>query len=353
MAITDLSNLYTPQVWGSVLAEKLPNVSRLFQSGAIDNNSAYAQFVGGPGSVYTIPILRPLSGRSQVLSANNTPQAGAVSSIIPQANSTGLMKVVRHQRAQGWAWKELAMTIAGLDNALGARSRGFGMEADVTADPVGFLEGMLMDYWAADMQSTLVRVLKGVFANATMLAEHLLDFTLQVSGSATAVNRISVASIVAGQQLLGDNREKLSVIVMHSLQYSKLLTDNLITFLKLDQDLEVPTVAGLRVVVDDAVDVIPAAAGVPAKYACYMMGAGSVAYAPIIEDTPLEVARDAAAGVDTLYNRMGFVLQPKGISWAGSLADGEFPTDAQLIVGTNYARSLDRKNVPLICLLFN
>jgi hypothetical protein len=50
---------------------------------------------------------------------------------------------------------------------------------------------------------------------------------------------------------------------------------------------------------------------------------------------------------------MGFILQPKGVSWSGSLAAGEFPTDTQLTTGTNYTRSLDRKNVPIVCLIFN
>jgi hypothetical protein len=264
-----------------------------------------------------------------------------------------MMTVVRHQRANGWSWKNLALTIAGLDNALAVVNRGFGASAEIKGDPVGELELMLMDYWANDMQSTLIRLLKGIMANSTMAAEHSIVFSRTTSGTATSTNMISVPAIVSGQLLLGDQREKLTVIIMHSMQYSKLLTDNLISFLKLDQDLEVPTVAGMRVIVDDNVDIIPAAAGVPTAYACYLMGLGSIAYAPKIEDTPIEIARDGAAGVDTLYNRMGFILQPKGISWAGNLAAGEFPTDAQLIVGTNWARTLDRKNVPLVQLLFN
>jgi Major capsid protein 13-like len=354
MAITSTSDLgYTPQVWAGVVAEKLPDKSALFRSSAIDNNPVYQEYLNGPGTKFTVPILRPLTGRSQVRSANNTPQAGAVNALVPKTLAGGTQDVVRHARGDAWAWRELAMQIAGLDKVLDIGNRGFADSADVVGDPLGYLEDMIMDWMAADMQTTLVQVLKGVFANTAIAAEHRVNYSLTSAGTATAANRISLDKAVAAQSLLGDKFGVLDIIVMHSQQYQALRNANAITFEKIYQDLEVPTLAGMQVLYDDNVEVIPAAGGIPASYATYFLGSGAIIYNDRQEANPIEVARNAAQDVDELYVRTNFILQPKGVSWTGSLPVGEFPTDAQLSTGTNWARVVDRKNCPIACAYFN
>jgi hypothetical protein len=354
MAITSTSDLgYTPQVWTSVIAEKLPNKSALFRSGAIDNNPIYQDYTNGPGSKFTIPILRPLTGRSQVRSSNNVPQAGAVNTLVPKVLTGGTQDVVRHARGDAWAWRELAMQIAGLDKVLDIGNRGFADSADVVGDPLGYLEDMIMDWMAADMQTTLVQMLKGVFSSTLMAAEHKINYALTAPGTATAANRISLDKIVAAQSLLGDRFGALDIVVMHSQQYQTLRNANAITFEKIYQDLEVPTIAGMQVIYDDNVDIIPAAGGTPASYATYFLGAGSIIYNERQEDNPIEVARNAASDTDEIYVRGNFILQPKGVSWIGNLPVGEFPTDPQLSAAANWQRVVDRKNCPIASAHFN
>lgn len=350
MAITDISNLYTPSRWGAAMRQRLPEVSRLFRSRAIDMNSEYSQYVQGEGTIYDLPFVKPYRGRSQVRSANApaVAQAGSVSCLVPNTIGTGVMRAVRHARGEAWAWRNLAMEISGLDEVFGAVNGGFGQAAEIQGDPVGMFEQFLAEYWANDMQTTLILALKGIFANPLMLAEHVSD--ISVAAAPTAANRISIAAVVGAKALLGDQSDKLGVIVMHSLQKAKLTTDQLIIPCPCADGTMMDTIAGMEIIVDDNVEIIPGA--VP-KYAVYILGENAIAYAERQERTPLEVARDASCDVDSLYSRISFVLQPKGISWVGNLPGGEFPTDAQISIGTNWRRDYERKNVPIVKLVVN
>lgn len=89
-------------------------------------------------------------------------------------------------------------------NAWGATDMSGALAGD---DPMKAIAELVSDYWARDEQTTLLYILKGVFASSSM-AGHILD---KSSAAGTAAN-IDGNMVLDAKQLLGDAADKLKLL---------------------------------------------------------------------------------------------------------------------------------------------
>jgi len=226
------------------------------------------------------------------------------------------------------------------------------------ATAVGQLSGR---YWERRLQSFLLSTLKGVFA-ASSMSGNSLDIYLPSGSSFTAANYLTPTTFIAGKQLMGDQKENLTAIIMHSQTEAALETANLITFMPgTEQGTLVKTFGGKVVIIDDTmtVEVINSAN----VYSTFLFGRGAFAYGvgtankPIRGAAPgsswgLEFSRQSLAGQNVMIQRRRYILHPRGVKWQGTIA-GLSPTNAELEIGTNWARVFETKNVRMVRIRHN
>ncbi|MBD2156227.1 major capsid protein [Leptolyngbya sp. FACHB-16] len=327
MAPTRLADVIVPEIFAPYVLERTADLSALYQSSIIESNEELNSIATGGGSTANMPFFQDLSGSSELLSetvpltVNNITSARDICSI--------------HQRGKAWGANFLAKAKSG-------------------ADPMAQIADLVADWWARDMQATLIATLRGVFASATMASEQVLDLSIEAGNAATADNLISSGATLNALKKLGDATNAITAIAMHSDIYYSLLDQDVIQFdAPSEQGISLPRYKGRQVIVDDG---MPKVAGTTSgfKYDTYLFGAGSINYGEATLDPmdAVETDRDSLQGDDYLVNRRRFVLHPVGVRWQGTPA-GTSPSNGELAVGTNWSRVYTKKNTRLILLRTN
>lgn len=117
------------------------------------------------------------------------------------------------------------------------------------------------DYWDEQRQGIVLAILKGIFgmtggADGNFVSKHTYDISEQ---EGTAANLGADAMNRAAQRALGDKKQNLDIVFMHSVVSTNLEGLNLIDFLKytdangIERDLTIGTFNGRLVIVDDEV----------------------------------------------------------------------------------------------------
>lgn len=314
MAATRLTNVIVPEVWNPYVIERTAALSAVFQSGIAATLPELGRFALSGGNTIQMPFWQDLTGDSDVLAADGTPLA--VNNITAEKDIAVVLA-----RGKAWGGNELAGALAG-------------------ADPMRAIGDLVAAYWARDLQKTLISILQGVFAAASMSGNKL-----DISAEAGAAAVISGDAILDAQQLLGDAKARLTAMVVHSATETRLKKADLIDYLPDSEGRPgLPTYMGKRVIVDDS---LPVSNGV---YKSYIFGPGAVGFfdgsaQSLVTET--EVDRDSLAGEDVLINRKHFVMHPRGVKWTGT-ATGGGPANAALATGTNWVRVYTNKNIRMV-----
>jgi len=323
MAAVKLADIIVPQTWMPYVQVRTREVSQLFQSGIVAFNEDLNEAAQGPGTSANIPFFNDLSGVSEVLSDTVPLTVNKV--------TTGSQISAKHFRGKAWGSHDLVAAIAGVD-------------------PVAAIGDLVADWWARDMQKTLLSSLKGFFAAASM-SDATVDISITDAAAATAANKISAEATIDAADILGDASGDITAIAVHSKQYHSLLKQDLIQFeQRSEQGTPIRTYLGKRVIVDDSLPRVATTNGF--KYTSYLFGDGAVAFGEADAKAPVEMDRDILLGEEYLVNRRQFVLHPTGAKWIGTPA-GVSPTNAELETGTNWQAVLSRKNIPIVQLITN
>lgn len=311
MAITRIADIIEPEVFAAYIREAIIEKSALINSGLITQSTQLNSLVSGGGRTLNMPFWRRIVGDSEVLTDQNPLTPGKI--------GTEQDVAVMHFRGRAWGANELSSAIAG-DSAIDA------------------IASMVSEWWTREEQKILIATLTGVFASATMAAEHVHDVSSQP---------ISAENTLDAKQLLGDASEQLAAIIMHSKTYTTLQKQNLIEFIPNARgEIVIPTYLGYRTVTDDTV---PYNGNV---YDTYLLANGVIGRGDgtPVDFTPVETDRDSLAGEDYLVNRRAFVLHPLGVRWEGASMASTSPDNTELKDGTNWKRVYDRKHIGMVLL---
>lgn len=280
---------------------------------------------------------------------------------------TFIQRKIAYGRAKAWGEYDFASEVTGTN---------FKAEAQE-----------VKDYWDEQRQSTVLSILKGIFAmsggaDGDFVAKHTYDIS---ESEGTAANLGADAMNRAAQKALGDKKSQLDIVFMHSVVSTNLEGLNLINFLKytdsegIERDLTIGTFNGRLVIVDDEVqelngyeeatsattgalkvvsgtasagqisltdvqasDYYPASVAAndyvvaSKKYVSYAFKKGFFEFEDLGVVKPAELARDAytKGGFTDLVTRVREIIVPYLISYKGT--GSVSPTNANLATGSNW-----------------
>ncbi len=324
MAITKLSDVIVPELFNPYVINKTMELSALFSSGIVTNNSEFDTLASEAAPIHNMPFFEDLTGESEPVleDADLTPDK--------IASNKDVSTTIR--RAKMWAATDLSAALSG-------------------KDPMAAIGDLVAGFWARDKQKELIAILNGVFGSytadsktVTPLADHILDIS---TASTAAAKNIGASSFIDACQLLGDAQGQLTAVAMHSATKSYLKKNNLIENERDSTDVEFETYQGRRVIVDDG---CPVENGV---YTTYLFGNGAIAYGNgnPVGHVATEIDRDKkkGSGVDYLINRNAFILHPRGIKWTNTVRENvETPTRAELSNAQNWERVYEPKQIRIV-----
>jgi hypothetical protein len=311
MAETRLADIIVPEVFNDYVIERTAAKSALYQSGIIARNTQFDALAASGGQTLKMPFWQDLTGNSEVLSASG----GSLT-----VNNIGTDKdiAVLLTRGKAWGSNDLAQALSG-------------------SDPMAAIGDLVGDWWARDNQSTLLKILEGIFGAATMSGN-----VHDISAEAGTDCILSAENFIDATQLMGDARGGLAAVMMHSAAVSHIEKLDLIDTMLDSEGKKYYEYRGKRIIEDDT---CPLTDGV---YTSYIFGPGAIAWGEGGAPVPTETAREALASNDILINRRHFIMHPRGVAFQSAAVAGASPTNAELATASNWARVYEAKNVRII-----
>lgn len=321
---TAIVDVIVPAIFTPYVQQLTEKKSRIIQSGAAVVDAALSTELAGGGLTFNDPSFRDLDDDAENVSSDVTGTSA------PNKIATAQEIQVRLSRNSSWASADLTAALAG-------------------ADPMAAIADRVSSYWTRRLQTAFLATVSGVFKdNATAPAgadQHLInDMTYDVSGVAYAagVTDFSAEAFIDASATMGDSMDDLGMVFMHSIVYARALKNNLIDFIPdaTNQNARgIPTFLGREVVVDDS---MPNTSGVCETW---LFGGGAVRIGTGSPKTPTEISRLPAAGngggQEVLYNRVEWIIHPKGHAYVGTAAIGG-PSNATTTNNLNHADSWRR-----------
>ncbi len=321
MPITRIADVIQPEVFTPYTIQRTMELSALIQSGIAENNSQFDTLCGGPNTLINMPFWDDLTGEPEVMKDEGETAPGKIT-----ANKDVARKM---------AWVK----------SYGANALSAMLSGD---DPMKAIADLFSAYWNRQYQQMLLSVLEGVF-NSAKMKEKVHDISAKTDASAL----ISGKTFIDATQLMGDAKDLLTGVMIHSAVEAFLAKNDLIEYKEESQGkIRIPYFMGKRVIVDDAMtfDTVTGAAE------AYLFGAGAIAWGngshPDIQQTEVVRKGLSLAGEDILVNRRLAILHPRGVKWTEASVAGTFPTFGELENGTNWERVYEPKAVRVVKYVF-
>lgn len=329
MAKTVVSDIITPSIFVPYMAEKATELSEFIQSGIAQRDPYFDGLASGGGKTVEMPFWDDLTGDSELLSS------GADLTVNPITADKDIAAI--HNRGKAWGANDLAKWISG-------------------EDPSKAIADRVAGFWARARQRVLFKILDGMFnnTNGVIRTTHRLNiYSDVVAGSITAAMRLTGDTFNDARQLLGDAKDKLVAVAMHSATENYLVKADLIDYIPDSEGKSrIRTFQGHRVVVDDN---CPVTAGTnSSNYMTYLFGFGAFAFGEgqLDPNEAIETDRQVLSSNDILASRTRFILHPRGVKWTGT-ASGDSPSDAELAVGTNWGKAYLDKSIRIVAVRHN
>jgi hypothetical protein len=315
---TRIADVIVPEIFNPYVVQRTMELSALVQSGIIENNQEFDRLASAGARTANMPFWNDLGGADELLDDQNPLTPGRIQAAQDEA--------VILRRGRAWGANDLVGNLAG-------------------DDPMGAIGDLVAAYWARRLQAILLSNLAGVFGAATM-AGNVHDITAAAS---PALNYICSDTFVDAAQRLGDAKEQLTGILMHSATEASLAKQDLIATAKGSEgSVSVKTFMGKRVIVDDGCPVDIA----QGNYTTYLFGPGAFALGNgnPVGFVPTETARDSLAGEDFLITRKTLILHPRGVRWTpqAGVPAGVSPSNAELAAGLNWTRVYENKAIRIV-----
>lgn len=313
---TKIADVIVPEVFNPYVIERTAQLSAIQAAGIIENNPELDRLATAGGRLINMPFWKDLAGDDEVLDDSNALTPGKIQS--------GKDIAVLLMRGKAWSVNDLAKALSG-------------------DDPMRAIGDLVAEYWARRRQATLFATLKGVFASASM-SGNKHDISAAVGDAA----KLSGTTFIDATTKLGDAKDKLTAVGMHSLAYASLQKQNLIVYIPNSEGVvNIPTYMGHRVIVDDG---CPYDAGT-GVFTTYLFGQGAIGLGNGAAPVPTETDRDSLAGEDILINRQHFILHPRGVKFTDTTVVGSSPTNAELELQANWDRVYENKNIRIVAFI--
>ena len=305
--VVRISDVVVPEIFTPYVQQLTEEKSRLIRSGALAADSRFTTLLAGGGATFNVPSFKDLDNDAENVSTDDP----TVSST-PNKIGTATEIQVRLSRNNSWSTMDLTADLAG-------------------ADPMQAIATRVGDYWVRRQQALFVATMNGIFANNATATDayHVQDdmtHSIVGAGFVDGVTNFNTEAFIDATLTMGDSMEDLSMVFVHSIVYGRMQKNNLIDYIPDSEGrVTIPTFLGRIVVVDDGV---PQSGGI---FDTWIFGAGSVSWGSGNPAMPTETERKPAAGngggQEILYNRVEWIMHPKGHAYVGTPPVGG-PTNA-------------------------
>ncbi len=329
------SDLIIPEVFSPYVIEESTRSDAFLQSGVVQPMAELNTSGDGSGDFVSVPFYKAnLSGDFEVLTDSTSLTPGKIEA----DRQIGVLL----RRGRAFEARDLAALASG-------------------SDPIGAIGQKMAKYVNHQKQKDLISCLSGVFgslnANSSSSAFFGLCLDSESGDSPTSLNPSHVAR---AKNILGDQGDKLTAVVMHSATYYELVERRAVDFVlaadtaagatasggsiaaAFDGNVQVPTFMGLRVIVSD--DVQTTGSGASTEYAVYFMTQGAVGGS---ENVALrtETDRDILSLSDAMAISLSYCYHPIGSKWGVTTVN---PTRSQLETVGNWSKVYETKNIGIV-----
>lgn len=322
MAATALTDIVYNTAFAQYFMRALTEQSNLIKSGIAASDpqiAALCAAAGFGGKTINLPYWNGIDGDEEVLTDAGTLTINPI--------TAGQDVAVALRRGKAWGSNDLSAEIAG-------------------SDPIKMVADKLAAYWARKQQKSLFYTLAGVFASN--VTNNAADLVLDISGETGDDALLNANTLLFAAQLLGDAKENLTAIAMHSAAETILNIAGSAgsLFKPADTPAGLPTYNGRKVVMDDNCSYVPATG----KAEIFLFGQGAVALNDVPMKNPLETARVPLAGTDVVITRKGWISHVRGVKYVGT-PGGATPSNAELALGAAWTRVWDKKDIRVVKLI--
>jgi hypothetical protein len=314
---TRVQDIIEPEVFNAYFVEASIRVNAFFQSGIIATVPGLSMGNKG-GTMVQMPFWQALGEDAQLLHDTDDLYIKAIST----AQDTSVL----HARALVYGATDLAAALAG-DDPMTAIAQGIG------------------ENWSYVFNTCLISTLKGAFDS--LAGESPVVNTLDISALSGEHGQLDGASFIDAAQLLGDHKDRIVGVLMHSAVEAHLAKNDLIqTIRDSEGNIVMRSFMGKTVIVDDANS--PAGG----DYNTYLFGPGAIGFAEIAPKVPSETFRDPlkGGGQEYLVTRRHFIMHPRGIRWTpqSGVPAKTSPSNSELADKANWARVYEEKNIRMV-----
>lgn len=332
--VTRIADLIVPEIFTPTVQNITTEQSRLVQSGAVTVDGELSNLLAGGGLTFSQGGFRDLDNDEENISNDDPTDLST-----PNKIGTLTEVQVRLSRNNSWSSMDLAADLTGMD-------------------PMNAIANRVGAYWARRLQTAFIAELNGIFADNDAApaggdTHTQNDLTHDISQSAgvpgdfeEGVTNIGGAPFISAFATMGDMMDQLTMVMMHSVPFTRLLTDGLIVYgvnPRDPQSAQIPFYLGREVIVDDHVT---NANGV---FDTWLFGRDAFRLGNGLPRVPTEVARVAAAGngsgQEVLHSRLEWAIHPVGYAYVGVTPAGG-PSNADLAAAASWRRVFpERKQI--------
>ena len=323
MPVTRIADIIQPEIFTPYTINRTMELSALIKSGIAENNAEFDTLASGANTKIEMPFWQDLTGDPEVMDDEGNHTPGNIGSGEDIARKLGFVK------------------------SYGANALSAMLSGD---DPMKAIADLFGAYWDRQYQGILLSILDGIFAAANMT-----DKIHDITGKAGDTALIGGATFLDAVQKMGDAKDLLTGMMIHSATETYLAKNNLIEYKEESEGrVRVPYFMGKRVIVDDSI-AFDTETGASESF---LFGAGAIAWGngnhKDIKQTEVVHNGMSLAGEDILVNRKISILHPRGVAWkepAGGLAK-VFPSLTELANGTNWTRVYEPKKIRIVKFIF-
>ena len=325
---------FDADVYASYMQEDDTAKNAFISSGVIAVDPTLTARANGEADTTSIPYWNDLDNSSENISSD-APGTFAT----PSGIDTGKMRARRIHINNAWQTSDLAAEVSG-------------------QNPIAQIQSRTSNYWVNRLSARVQGMQTGLFLeNEAGTGDMIVDVSIEDGDNALAANLWSFDTFVDGYSTMGENANKLALLVVHPVVMKQMRKENNIEFIKdSDTGLMIPFYNEMRVVEDKKQPVI---AGTTSgfRYVSTVYAAGAFGMGQALAETPVEVERAAlagnGAGIETLVERKQMILHPGGYDWTETTVAAESPTVAECALPANWVRKFLRENVAMAWIVSN
>lgn len=318
MPLTQISDLWVPEIWVPGVMEKANKLPLLLNSPAVVKNAQFDQFASGAGQSVNIPNFKDMTETDDEVQAEDTaPTTNKLTSgkqVAPMLNRVSAFSVT----------------------ALSAAASG--------SDPVGAILQNIALTRLKQRQKALVYIMRGAFHTALTDVDNAIHN--EDGASPAAANLIDADAFIDSVTLLGELAETADIgaIWVHPVIRGALLKQDENSFERTSENggLVLETYKGYPLYTSVALVRDGTTSG--KVYESYILTRNCIARGEKPQSTRQDMVDVASMMLDLdvpknnigLYDRTRSLVHPAGLQWTGTPA-GESPTNAELATGGNWA----------------